>query len=190
MSIFAVWAITWALKKQKALEAPALRGGGRCAHIEKENDHAEDQQGDSHRPQSPDDCGPPEELHRHADRPGRRRRQKAPSDTADATAAAEAAYHKAVADEAAADAAADATYQSLKEYYLVVNKNTPQVLADYGLEPVVRQVPTAATKAAAAAKRKATLAARGVVGTRKRAAITAPAPAATPPVTPGTTPKP
>lgn len=104
---------------------------------------------------------------------------KASSDTADATAAAEAAYHKAVADEAAANEAADATYLSLKDYYLIVNQKTPQVLADYGLQPVVKQVPTAATKAAAAAKRKATLAARGVVGTRKRAAVKAP----TPPVT-------
>jgi len=115
---------------------------------------------------------------------------QASSVTADATAAAEAAYHKAVADEAAANAAADTTYLSLKDYYLIVNKKTPQVLADYGLQLVVKQVPTAAVKAAAAAKRKATVAARGVVGTRKRAAVTAPAPAATPPATPGTTPKP
>ena len=114
---------------------------------------------------------------------------QASSDTADVTAAAEAAYHKAVANEAAANAAADAAYLSLKDYFLIVNKKTPEVLASYGVEPVVKQVPTAATKAAAAAKRKATLAARGVVGTRKRAAITAPAPVTTTPATQGTTPK-
>jgi hypothetical protein len=111
---------------------------------------------------------------------------QASNDAQSATAVAEAAYHKAVADEAAAEAAADATYLSLKGYFLLVNKKTPEVLADYGLEPVVKQVPTAATKAAAAKKRAATVAARGVVGKRKRAAITAPA-AST--ATPGTTPK-
>jgi len=114
---------------------------------------------------------------------------QASNDAADATAAAEAAYHKAVADEAAAEVAADATYTFLRSYFLLLNKKTPEVLPDYGLEPVVRQVPTAATKAAAAAKRKATVAARGVVGKRKRAAVTAPAPAVTPPATPVTTPK-
>jgi len=114
---------------------------------------------------------------------------QASSDAADATAAAEAAYHKAVADEAAADAASDATYLSLKEYFLILNKKTPEALSDYGLQPVVKQVPTAAVKAAAAAKRKATVAARGVVGKRKRAAVTAPAPAVTPPASTVTTPK-
>jgi hypothetical protein len=111
------------------------------------------------------------------------------SDAADATAAAEAAYHKAVADEAAADAAADATYLSLKDLFLLMNKKTPEVLPDYGLQPVVKQVPTPAVKAAAALKRKATVAARGVVGKRKRAAVTAPAPAVTPPAPTSTTPK-
>jgi phage-related minor tail protein len=121
---------------------------------------------------------------------------QAPSDAADVTAAAEAAYHKAVADENAANAAADATFLSLKNYFLLVNKKTPEVLADYGLEPVVKKVPTAATKAAAAVKQQATRAARGTKGPKQRKAITAsaaPAPApATPvpaPATPVTTPK-
>ena len=114
---------------------------------------------------------------------------QAANDASSATAAAEAAYHKAVADEAAAEAAADVTYLSLKAYFLLSNKKTPQVLSDYGLEPVAKQVPTAEVKAAAAKKRAATVAARGVVGKRKRAAITAPAPAATTPAPAVTTPK-
>jgi hypothetical protein len=114
---------------------------------------------------------------------------QAPITASDATATAEAAFHTAVANEDAATTAADTTYQGLKSYFLSIYATTSEVLADYGVSIVVPKPPSAATKAAAAAKRKATLAARGVVGTRKRAAITAPAPAATPPATPGTTPK-
>ena len=104
-------------------------------------------------------------------------RLQAPIGAGDVTATAEAAYHKAVADELAADTAADDTYQGLKSYFLSVLKKTPEVLADYGLSLVVKQVPTAEVKAAAAAKRKATMAARGTdKGKRQRAAIKAPTP--------------
>lgn len=124
---------------------------------------------------------------------------QASNDAADATAAAEAAYHKAVADEAAAYAAGDATYLSLKDYFLLMNKKTPEALADYGLEPETRKTPTVATKAAAAQKQQATRVLRGTKGPKQRKAITAsaapaPAPAtpatasATPSAAPGTTP--
>jgi hypothetical protein len=104
---------------------------------------------------------------------------QASSDAADATAAAEVAYHKAVADEDAANAKADTTFTSLKEYFLVVNKSTPLVLNDYGLEPVVKSPPTVATKAAAVVKLRATRAARGTKGKKQAAAIKA-LPAASP----------
>jgi len=100
----------------------------------------------------------------------------APIAASDVTTANEAAFHKAVADEAAANAAADATYQGLKSYFLSIYASSTATLADYGLLAPVKQVPSAATKAAAAVKRKATIAARGVVGKRKRAAVKAPAP--------------
>ncbi len=114
---------------------------------------------------------------------------QAPITASDATATAEAAFHTAVSKEDAASTAADTTYQGLKSYFLSIYATTSEVLADYGLALVVPKEPTAAVKAAAAAKRKATLAARGVVGKRKRAAITAPAPAATAPAPTSTTPK-
>lgn len=110
----------------------------------------------------------------------------APESAGGLTTTAEAAFHKAVADEAAADQVADDTYQGLKSYFLSILKKQPEVLADYGLTLVVPRVPTAATKAAAAAKRKATLAARGPVGKRQRAAVKAPATAG---ATTTTTPK-
>jgi hypothetical protein len=108
---------------------------------------------------------------------------QAPITASDATSAAEAAFHAAVAQEVAANATADTTFQGLKAYFLSINAKTPGVLADYGVEPVVKQVPTAAVKAAAATKRAETVAARGVVGKRKRAAIKAPAPSAAAPAT-------
>lgn len=117
---------------------------------------------------------------------------QASNDAADATTAAEAAYHKAVADEDAANAAADTAFLSLKDYFLLANKKTPEVLADYGLEPETRKEPSAATKAAAAQKLRATRALRGTKGPKQRKAITASDAAAPAPVTqataPGTTP--
>jgi hypothetical protein len=121
---------------------------------------------------------------------------QAPITASDTTAASEAAFHKAVADEDATEAAADATYKGLKATLVPQYAGSTDSLADYGLSVTVKRVPSAATVAAAVEKRKATLAARGVVGKRKRAAITAPAPAAatpaagvTPPASPATTPK-
>jgi hypothetical protein len=114
---------------------------------------------------------------------------QAPITASDATATAEAAFHGAVSQEEAANTAADTTYQGLKSYFLSIYATSTGTLADYGLSVVVKKEPTAATKAAAAAKRKATVAARGVVGKRKRAAVTAPAPAVTPPASTPTTPK-
>ena len=114
----------------------------------------------------------------------------APIAASDVTAASEAAFHKAVAEEDAATTAADTMYSGLKSYFLSIYATTSETLADYGLSITVPKGPTAATKAAAAAKRKATLAARGVVGKRKRAAVTAPAPAVTTPAAAVTTPTP
>jgi len=109
---------------------------------------------------------------------------QAPIDAGDATTAAEAAFHKAVADEQAADAAADTMYQGLKSYFLSIYAKQPQVLADYGLAPVARKKPTAATKAAAAVKAQATRAARGTKGKQQRKAVKAPAAATPAPATP------
>lgn len=48
----------------------------------------------------------------------------------------------------------------------------PAALGDFGVEPPkARKTPTAADKAIAAVKREGTLKARGIVGTRKRAAV-------------------
>ncbi|HEV3194211.1 MAG TPA: hypothetical protein VGY54_27085 [Polyangiaceae bacterium] len=50
--------------------------------------------------------------------------------------------------------------------------NSPDILADFGVKPKKARKPlTVEQKAAAAAKRKSTRAARGVIGTRKRAVI-------------------
>jgi hypothetical protein len=114
---------------------------------------------------------------------------QAPITASDVTATAEAAFHTAVSDEEAANAAADTSYQGLKSYFLSIYATTSELLADYGLSLVVPKQPTAAVKAAAAVKRKATITARGIVGKRKRAAVTAPAPAAAPPAPTSTTPK-
>jgi hypothetical protein len=117
-------------------------------------------------------------------------RLQAPVAAADSTATSEAAFHKAVADEKAANATADATFQGLKSYFLSIYATSTETLADYGLSAVVKKEPSAATKAAAVAKREATRAARGTGAKNQPAAVTAPAPAATPPASTPTTPKP
>jgi hypothetical protein len=99
---------------------------------------------------------------------------QAPIDAGDKTAAAEATFHKAVADEAALVAAADTLFLALKTHFLDVYKKAPDTLKDYGLTPIVRRQPSAATKMAAAAKAKATRALRGTKGSRQKAAIVAP----------------
>ncbi|HEY1694751.1 MAG TPA: hypothetical protein VGG39_21415 [Polyangiaceae bacterium] len=114
---------------------------------------------------------------------------QASSDATDATDTAEAAYHKAVAGETAANEKADATFASVKDYFLLVNKSTPEVLTDYGLEAVVKKSPTVATKAAAVAKSKATKAAGGKKAVASQATVPASAPLAPAAATPSTTPK-
>jgi hypothetical protein len=97
----------------------------------------------------------------------------------DATTAAEGAFHQAVAAEKTATALAEQTFEALKGVVLNLYTGQPTVLADFGISEPVRKVPTAATKAEAAAKRKATAAAKKAA----EAAEAAPAPAtpATPP---------
>ncbi len=97
----------------------------------------------------------------------------------DASTAAEATYHEAVAAEKTATATADALYIALKREVLNLYKGQPTVLGDFGITEPVRKVPSAATKAAAAAKRRADAAAKKAA----KAAAAAPAPAtpATPP---------
>jgi len=109
-------------------------------------------------------------------------------DTAAATLVAEGAFHVAVTAEQAATTAGEPVFRALKAFVLNLFEGQTDVLADFGITVVARQVPTAATKAAAALKAKATRAARGTGGKRQKAKITGAAPA-TPATTP-TTPKP
>ena len=96
-----------------------------------------------------------------------------------ATATAEGAFHEAVAAEHAATDLADAVFEALRGVVLNQFKGQPTILADFGVtEPVVKPR-TAAQKAEAAAKRKATLAADKAA----KAATATPAPA-TPPAAP------
>jgi len=104
-------------------------------------------------------------------------------DTAGATLVAEGTFHKAVAAEQAAVAAGEPVFRALRAFVLNLYEGQTDVLADFGVTVIARQVPTAATKAAAALKAKATRAARGTGGARQKAKITGTAPA-----TPATTP--
>jgi hypothetical protein len=58
--------------------------------------------------------------------------------------------------------------------------NNPTILADFGLKPPAVSKPTAATKVAAVAKRKATRAARHTMGPKQKAAIHGTAPESPP----------
>ena len=91
--------------------------------------------------------------------------------TADATLLAEGLFHKAVAAEKAAVAAGEPVFRALRAFLLNLFEGQTDVLADFGITVIVRQVPTAATKAAAALKAKATRAARGTGGKRQKAKI-------------------
>jgi hypothetical protein len=107
-------------------------------------------------------------------------------DTAGAALVAEGTFHDAVAAEHAATAAGEPVFRALRAFVLNLFTGQTDVLADFGITVIARQVPTAATKAAAALKAKATRAARGTGGKRQKAKITATAPAApatTPPAT-------
>jgi hypothetical protein len=107
-------------------------------------------------------------------------------DTAGAALVAGGVFHKAVAAEQATLAAGEPVFRALKAFVLNQFKGQSDVLADFGITVIARQVPDAATKAAAVQKRNATRVARGTGGKRQKAAITGKAPAT--PVTPATTP--
>jgi hypothetical protein len=75
-------------------------------------------------------------------------------------AAAEAARTEAIAALHAADVTAHAAYVQGKEYAFQMFGDKPTTLGAFGLQATVRKVPTAATKAAANAKRAVTRAAK------------------------------
>ena len=100
-------------------------------------------------------------------------------DTAAATLVTGGAFHVAVAAELLATTAGEPVYRALRAFVLNLYEGQTDVLADFGITVVARQVPTAAVKAAAAKKAAATRAARGTGGKRQKAKITATAPAAT-----------
>jgi hypothetical protein len=83
------------------------------------------------------------------------------------------------------------TLQALKDLLIAQFGSASQTLADFGLEPRKARAPmTVAQKAAAAAKREATRAARGTKGPKAKLAIkgTVPAPVETAPPVPATAP--
>ena len=103
-----------------------------------------------------------------------------PAAKAGVTLAAEGAFHQAVGAEQASAKLASAAYHAVKAVVLNQFKGQPAVLADFGVTEHVRKVPTAAQKAAAAAKRK-------VRRDAKKAALAAlnePAAPVAPPVAP------
>jgi len=68
--------------------------------------------------------------------------------------------------------AADAFFDAFVQYVRATFGNSADVLSDFGLAPKKSRASlTADQKAAATAKRKSTLAARGIVGKRKRATV-------------------
>jgi hypothetical protein len=77
-------------------------------------------------------------------------------------------------------------FRALRAFVINLFKGQTNVLADFGITVIARQVPTVDTKAAAALKAKATRAARGTGGKRQKAKIKGAvptAPATTPPAT-------
>jgi hypothetical protein len=104
-------------------------------------------------------------------------------DAADAVAAARAAYEEAVAKQDQASVTANVTYLAVKAYAIPTFGDKPTVLGTFGLQVPQRTPMTAATEAAAAAKRRATMQARkaalAAVGATAQAVTPAtPAPAA------------
>lgn len=96
-----------------------------------------------------------------------------PIQKADATTAAEAAFHQAVNDEKASVTLADAAFEALRKVVLNQFKGQPTVLSDFGVAEPVRKPRTAAKKAEAVAKAEAT----------RKAHKAVPAPAPTPAAT-------
>ncbi|MGH7296312.1 MAG: hypothetical protein ACRELB_15335 [Polyangiaceae bacterium] len=104
-------------------------------------------------------------------------------DAAGAVEAARAALEEAVARQDQAEVTANVTYLAVKAYATATFGDKPTTLSTFGLQVPVRTPMSAATKAAAAAKRKATLQARkaalAAVGATAQAETPAtPAPAA------------
>jgi hypothetical protein len=88
------------------------------------------------------------------------------------TESAQAAAHEAVAAEENELPALQAFVTSYTAFVRVTFGNSPTVLADFGLEPKKAPTPpTVETTAAAIAKRKATRAARGTTGPKKKLAV-------------------
>jgi hypothetical protein len=103
-------------------------------------------------------------------------------DAADATSAANAAFHKAVQAEQAVNADGDALYRGLRSFLITQHKTAPETLGDFGITLASKRVPDAETVAKAVEKRAATRAARHTLGKRQKSAIkgqTPPAPVAT-----------
>ncbi|HEY1694606.1 MAG TPA: hypothetical protein VGG39_20690 [Polyangiaceae bacterium] len=96
-------------------------------------------------------------------------------DAVAAVAPAQSAYEEAVAKQDQAEAAAHPMYLDAKGYALKMFGKQPTVLGTFDLQVPVRKEPSAATKAAAAAKRKAT---RAVKQAASAATAETPAPAA------------
>jgi hypothetical protein len=106
-----------------------------------------------------------------------------------AVTAAQAVVKAKLAAETAQAPALHATMVAFVAFVRQMFADQPDVLADFGLEP--KKVPTPLTtaqKAAADAKRKATIEARGIVGKKKRAAVKGDVTGVT--VTPVTSPSP
>jgi len=87
--------------------------------------------------------------------------------------AAKATVKAKLADEAAQAPALRAFFTAFIAFVRAAFGNSPDVLADFGLQPKKARAPlTVVQKAAAAAKRKATRAARGTKGSKAKLAVT------------------
>ncbi len=98
--------------------------------------------------------------------------------------AAEGVLHGAVAAARTQLASSRALIKAVKQALRLMFSNDVTMLATLGLEPNKEPAPTAATKAAAQVKAKATRTARGTKGKKQALAIEAPAPAVATPVAP------
>jgi len=109
-----------------------------------------------------------------------------------AVIAAEGTLHGAVAAAKTQLASSRALIKAVKQAMRIMFSDDVTTLATLGLEPNKEPAPTAATKAAAQVKAKATRAVRGTQGKKQRLAITAPeaAPAAAEAPTPAAAPGP
>ncbi|HEX8789451.1 MAG TPA: hypothetical protein VF765_00765 [Polyangiaceae bacterium] len=95
------------------------------------------------------------------------------ADLRNAVDAARAALKAKLVDEQAQGPLLRAFFIAFIGFVRAAFGNAPDVLADFGLAPKKTKAPqTVEQKAAAAAKRAATRKARGIIGTRKRAAVT------------------